>query len=379
MNHRAAVWSFIAISLVVVLAMPVVNLQEEDARTYAHRLVSKQDTERLSRLLFNGDALVGLASRLMWRAGLSTSPDEVVVGKDGWLFLGDRHHNNTTAQRYGESERDVKNSEAMGENLIAWNRWLRAQGVKGFVLNIGPDKQSVYTPHLPDWAWLGRPSRLRALVGGSAAALIADPTADLIAASRAGGAPTYYRTDTHWTMWGGALSLDVMRRTLEAQGISLQWPLDIPPVVETIEQRPGGDLARFLKARSVFTEQEPLVRINLNQRPQSDIHELGTGVPLEPRDHGQLQYPRHVVRVVTPQASNALKVLWVRDSFGIAQSPFMAATFRETIQLHWDRALTDQAKLLVELVREQKPDLVIMTVVERVMPGGLFLTPPPQN
>ncbi|MBU4520005.1 MAG: hypothetical protein KJ677_11375, partial [Gammaproteobacteria bacterium] len=61
------------------------------------------------------------------------------------------------------------------------------------------------------------------------------------------------------------------------------------------------------------------------------------------------------------------------------QSPLMAANFRETIQLHWGRALGKQARLFVDLVREQKPDLVVITVVERSLPSNLFLVPPPQE
>ncbi|MNW09780.1 hypothetical protein D3C71_2068600 [compost metagenome] len=55
-------------------------------------------------------------------------------------------------------------------------------------------------------------------------------------------------------------------------------------------------------------------------------------------------------------------------------SPFMAATFTETLQLHhqWSNP-----KVIAELVEAYKPDLVIVTIVERNTRVGILVSSPP--
>ncbi|MFP5468089.1 MAG: alginate O-acetyltransferase AlgX-related protein [Gammaproteobacteria bacterium] len=378
-TSRRKTIALLTFSLALVLSVPLFNLREAPARAYAQRLVSHKNVDRLVRLLFNGDFLETGISRLLWRSGLSINPSRVLIGKQGWLYLGDAHDNNVSAHRFGESNDDVRMGQAMGQNLRAWDHWLRRHGVKGFVLVIGSDKHHVYRHHLPDWARLGRPPRVRSLLTSEAKSLIADPTPELIRRSANEAIHTYYRSDTHWNMWGAAISMASLRDTLEKQGVHLAWALPQPPAIERTGTRIGGDLAAFLRIQHSLTEQEPHPVLINREAVRTVVRELETQQVLAVGDFGQLQYPRHTIQTVTENASNDQKVLWLRDSFGIAQSPLMTAYFRESIQLHWGRALGDQAQLFVDLVRKQRPDLVVMTVVERVIPADLFLTPPPQD
>ena len=57
-----------------------------------------------------------------------------------------------------------------------------------------------------------------------------------------------------------------------------------------------------------------------------------------------------------------------------AMSPFMAATFTETLQLHYDEA---HPELFARMVETFKPDYVFITVVERAARRKRFGTPPP--
>lgn len=379
MKHKTAVKVFLSISFALVLTVPAVNLSNESARAYAQRLYAQKKTDRLVQHLFNGDFLMAQFSALTWRTGLSTNSAKVVVGREGWLYLGDGHDNNTSAQRFGESANDAQLARDMGQNLLAWNHWLRAQGVQGFAVVVGTDKHRIYSRHLPEWANLQRPARIRGLLAGPARSLIADPAPALRRLSTNEAPHTYYPSNTHWNMWGAAISLETLRQTLTQQGLNLNWALPSPPAIDHTGIRNGGDLASLLRIQDTLTEQEPHPVLLNREAIKSDVQELGTGKTLSAGDFGQLQYPGHTVRVVTQGATNDLKVLWLRDSFGIAQSPLMAANFREIIQLHWGRALGDQARMFVDLVHQHKPDLVVMTVVERVMPADLFLVPPPQD
>ena len=379
MNHRSAVGLFIGTSLALLLAIPTVNLSDRKIRQQVWALAMERDAVKLKNILFNRDWLDSLQSRAALPFGISTNPAAVIVGTDGWLFLGDQENRNTSAQRYGESDRDARIALEMGHNLLAWEAWLHAQGVRGVAWVIGPDKHRIYNEHLPRWIDLGRPARIRGFVDGPAKHLIADPTDPLKALSTGDGPPTYYPSDTHWNMWGAAIGMEALRSTLRGQGLDLNWALATPPAIASVDDRAGGDLARFLHMEDATRDPEPHPISLAPMPPQSDIREWGTDRFLQADALGQLQYPGKIVRVITPDAANDLKVLWVRDSFGIAQSPLMAVNFKETVQVHWQAAFTEDAQLLIKLVQEQRPDLVVLTVVERVMPYWLFSTPPPKD
>jgi hypothetical protein len=84
--------------------------------------------------------------------------------------------------------------------------------------------------------------------------------------------------------------------------------------------------------------------------------------------------PKFPLLVKSKHALNQKRVLWLRDSFGTAMAPFMAATFSETLSLHY--AKTTPA-LFARLVDTYKPDYVFITVVERGARGGWFTNLPP--
>lgn len=68
--------------------------------------------------------------------------------------------------------------------------------------------------------------------------------------------------------------------------------------------------------------------------------------------------------VHTSNALNDKKVLWLRDSFGVALYPYMNATFSTIMQQHYQDVLTNP-EYMKKLITEFKPDLVIITVIER--------------
>lgn len=377
MRARTGFRLFLATVLLPLLALPAYNLRDEAARNHAKRLLDERRIPRLQQHLFNVDFLVGAWSALTWRSGLSTDPLKAVVGYDGWLFMGDRYSENLTAQRWAEAPGDVERAAGINHNLLAWDRWLRSRGVKGFVLQIGPDKHRVHADHLPGWARLGRPPRVELLTRGVASHLMADPTQALIRVARSDQPAPYYKTDSHWNLWGAAIAMDDLRRVLNRQGVSVAPALPEPPQVDRVNVRTGGDLSAFLRIQNAIAEQEPIPLGLGSAQPQSDIRDLNTQQPVQPASFGQLQFPRLTLRVTTPGAANPLKVLWLRDSFGSALSPFFAAHFQETVQLHWSYAFDRQAQRLVSLVNTHQPDLVVITLVERVALAPLLLTPPP--
>ncbi len=81
------------------------------------------------------------------------------------------------------------------------------------------------------------------------------------------------------------------------------------------------------------------------------------------------------IQIKSPKALNKTKVLWLRDSFGSAMSPLIAATFSDVVQMHF---LALEPQSLGDLVERYRPDIVIITSVERDTRNAFFQSLPPE-
>jgi alginate O-acetyltransferase complex protein AlgJ len=379
MKHKAAVGVFLCLALLPLVLVPAFNLTGEPARLYAQKLVKERKIDRLRGLLYNADFLEAGVSRLTWRLGWSVDPSKAVVGREGWMYLGDRFANGISSHRKGATDADHALAQRISDNLLGWERWLKAQGVQGFALMIGPDKPRIYATHLPGWVSLVGVPRIRGLVSGSAQRVVSDPGPELMRMSTQAATPTYYRTDSHWNPWGGAISLNALKRTLHGQGVTLDWPFSDPPAILQTHGGEGGDLARFLRIQASIHEQAPMPLLRNQGALSSELRDTATGELLKADPKAALLFPRQIVKVTSRGAANDKKVLWLRDSFGSAQAPSVYATFSEVVQTHWQVALAKKAAPLVAMVKTHQPDIVLMTVVERAALSELFLTPPPKD
>ena len=70
-------------------------------------------------------------------------------------------------------------------------------------------------------------------------------------------------------------------------------------------------------------------------------------------------------------ALNKKKLLWIRDSFGIANSPLYQATFEQIIQINHNYVDNNMFHLLID---QEKPDYVIFQVIERSIYTSIYTT-----
>jgi len=133
--------------------------------------------------------------------------------------------------------------------------------------------------------------------------------------------------------------------------------------------RQGGDLARFLYLDHEVTDTDP--KLGVENWPTTIVQRDWRTVKAATYRSKQPSVP---VLVESSGALNHVRVLWLRGSFGVALSPFMAATFSEVLQIHWRDGFADGA--LLKLVERFKPDYVFVTVVQRDARSQPFATPP---
>lgn len=371
---------FIVLWLLLMSVVPLHNLVQRGPSAVLQQALSGQGLSGLRgalKALVNLDQVSMLWAQVVRPFGISTDPRQVIIGRDGWLYLGDQYVSTLTAMRTGLTQKDTERAHGIALAMADWNEWLTRRGVRAFRIMIGPNKYSVHPEGLPGWAAPRQPAKIQALTMGSAGERYVDLSDGLRRRALQDIEPLYYRTDTHWNALGAAHALRLFAAKLRSTDPALSWPTDGGIQVVRVDPLQGGDLARFLRVQSSLFDGEPVIDLATSVALDTTVNDFDTGELIRSGGNARVDYPRQTVLVSTPQALNRRKVLWVRDSFGSALSPYMAATFREVVQLHPDRALADNGQRLAKIVRQWQPDFVFITVVERSAFSSSFLVRPP--
>ncbi|WP_224240218.1 alginate O-acetyltransferase AlgX-related protein [Hyalangium gracile] len=282
--------------------------------------------------------------------GVSSSP-KTVVGREGWLFYAD--------------ERGVEDFRATApfttEELAAWRAviqdwgaFLSARGIP-LILVVAPNKPTVYPEYVPRWMTrVGPQSRLEQLY----ASLAEDKNIELLdirpalADARKLGVPLYFRTDTHWNDLGAYVAFREI-----AGRLAKRFPgVSVPPPVESLQlsttRGSGGDLARFLGLHEELEEE--VVSISSNEpRLARFLNGTQAGITLKDMEYEPRQASER------PGAPIGRAVIF-RDSFANALLPRLAELFGRGVYV-WT---TDFDYALVE---QEKPDVVIVELIERVL------------
>lgn len=317
------------------------------------------DLASLRAEAFKLDAVLGVFNAVASRVGYSTAPRQAVVGRDGWLFLGDEYAYSVSAMR----GRVIPSAESMAiyrERLAYLDATAVSHGARGAVFFVAPNKEDIYPEHYPAWAWT--PDK------AFSSMLRASPEAglhllhDAIAQEKGQhAAPLYYRTDSHWNDLGAWIAYRHIMQSLNAAGHSLAALSDQDVSVSLPVAQAGGDIASFLFANRYLQESVPTVSIRNDTmiqvaREGAEAHYSGPNRPISSHDAAK--------RVSAASALNPVRVLWLRDSFGTALSGYFARTFSDVIQVHPGKVLHDN-KRYAALLETYRPDLVIVTLVGR--------------
>lgn len=147
------------------------------------------------------------------RAIFATSPtDQVVVGRDGWLYYG-----GTLPDYLGQSELSDRALRNIAHNLSLVQHYAKAHGAR-FVFTIAPNKNTLYPEHMPYYylksEQAGNASRLRPYLEDAHVAY-----ADLFAlfegqVGTSGEECLYLKRDTHWNNLGALIAAKLLLKSL---------------------------------------------------------------------------------------------------------------------------------------------------------------------
>jgi alginate O-acetyltransferase complex protein AlgJ len=345
---RAALY----VSIALVCLVPVANLTAPNWETPS---------------LFSANSLKALFGFSLSQVGISINPQQVIVGKNGWLYLGEQFELSVSRNRQGSAENGQRFGREISKNISSWGSFLEDQSDIRFHVLLGPNKSSVYPENLPLWARGGSGSES----SGTADVLTRNPYVTFpLQKLKNQPTPTYSKTDTHWNSLGGYIAYRDYVESLVESGLKVQ---EMNFSVKDFKKRvvPGGDLSAFLWSRKLFSDVDFALPHPLNvnvKESNSKTKALVYSGPVRPSEIGELTYWKHTE---TKDALNPKRLMWVRDSFGTAMSPFLYGTFDEVLEVSFSQ--TNGAEFQQQIA-VWKPDLVLVTMAERSVISGYFAT-----
>lgn len=364
---KRSVLTFLLSIVLMLLTVPAINIMIAPNRE-AINLKEKS-------FLYNMDFASRWTASLLYPLGISTDPKQVIIGKDGWLYLGDQYQQTVSDDRRAAAEADMSIGKEIGAATNAWDAYLAGKGVKVFRIMIGPNKGSIYPEHMPSWARPALSNPTDALLAEAGQEHFIDLRPPLLAARDTNGENLYYKTDTHWNALGAGIAFRAFAQQVGKAAPELRWPPERVYELTRITPRNGGDLAKFLRLTASLSDYEP--KINSESLPVATTQvDFDTKKIISQGGNPKVGAPNKPLLVKSVGALNDKKVLWLRDSFGTSLSPLMAATFSEVLQLHWAHAIRPGGNF-AQLVEAWKPDYVFVTVVERAARTAGFADYPP--
>lgn len=287
-----------------------------------------------------------------WKGRLFKDPpsQDVLIGRDGWLFyLGDGMFENWTRQA-SFSEQDLEN----WRRLLEMRRdWLRERGIK-YLFVVPPDKHTVYPEYLPDWMEKSaKPSKIQQLsayMKAYSTVEVLDLSQTLIEARKI--RVVFLKTDAHWNLFGGFVAYRALVNALANQMPGLE-PLPLDAYDWKLVTRPGGDLTRMLGVADSCLETQALQFVATKPLPAFEV--LHKPARFHRQNAKDAKGPTYDY-TFNGQASG--KAIVFRDSFATSWHQFLGQNFKEVLYIwhyDWDRPL----------IEREKPDVVIDEMLER--------------
>ncbi len=253
-----------------------------------------------------------------------STTDQVVLGKEGWLYYG-----GTLADFKGENLLTDREWFCLVHNLKLMQEYVESQGSR-FLLTVAPNKNSLYGAYMPSRYLQGTEKNIDLLANKLKEAGV--EYVDLYSLFQQKDEILYFKKDSHWNNRGAVLACRAM---MEAMGKKHETYLNVPCSEQTTHI---GDLDEMLYP--------------LATKPETEyIYEKTWKFTCPTED-----YMEDWIETSNPEKTDSL--LMYRDSFGESLLPFVAeefgqARFSRLVPYHLTR------------IEQYRPDFVVIERVER--------------
>ena len=254
----------------------------------------------------------------------SSITEDVVLGRDGWLYFGD-----TLPDYAGLAPMSDREIFAAAHNLSLISEYCERQGAK-FLFTVAPNKNSLYPEHMPPLTASAAPRDADRLSEALARQNVA--YLDLFALFRGQEETLYFKTDSHWNSKGAACAAGALNAALGRTSRYFDGPF-------TPQEVHKGDLYDMLYPAGDGLETDQVY-----------------GGALDFEYDAPIRSAENLTIMTRGKGGNSL--LMFRDSFGNLLYPYMADSF--------DAALFSRSMpYRLDLTAQREADFVIAELVER--------------
>lgn len=268
--------------------------------------------------------MITLWSALNQRYLNTSIAENVVLGREGWLYFGD-----TLPDYAGTNPMSEREICAAARNLALIQEYCLGRGAE-FLFTVAPNKNSLYPEHMPDLPRGTGPRDAERLAAALAERGIA--YLDLFTLFREQGETLYFRTDSHWNSRGAALAADALNRALGRDSRYFDGPF-------TPEEVHRGDLYDMLYPAGERLEADQVYGGTLD---------FGYDAPIRSAEN---------LTILTRGGGEGSLVMF-RDSFGNLLYPYLADSFAEAL---FSRSMPCR----LDLAAQREADFVAVELVER--------------
>ncbi|MCR5636174.1 MAG: hypothetical protein K6F76_03220 [Clostridiales bacterium] len=273
-------------------------------------------------------------STLYFLSGLNNS-DQVIIGKDNWLFYSSRTDGDSIADYEGTNRFTQEQLDKAADNMLETQSYLKDKGI-GFCLITAPNKENVYYEYMPQkyhHTDITRTDKLLDYLIKRGVNAV-NPKKDLLELSDK--FKTYYKHDTHWNELGAYIGTKCVLDTFNIK------TSDIKEDIITQDTKSNADLIKIADLRGVF----------------SPDYGLTTSKTLHNTENISNTDKRNMLHIHNENPQTNKTVLVVGDSFREAMEPNLGYVFKNLFVVH----RSDYSK---DMIDEISPDYVILEFVER--------------
>ena len=283
--------------------------------------------------------------------GLNDSVNEqVIAGKNGWLFYGPTLKDYTATSLLTKQEID-----SIVKMLKLQDEYLSSLGIQ-FIFTVAPNKASIYGEHMS----ARYPARARPNNLSNLSRALENETinyVDLLGPLRAAKTEqqVYHALDTHWNNTGALVVVHALLGKVQ-ESIPEYIYVDYSDIESNIEQSWLGDLSVMLLPALKLKELQAVYDIpeNFTFKEKGRLSKRGRNL--------------EAMRIETSSKINNTSLLMFRDSFANALIPFLSNNFRDA---HYTRAVPYNYTYIDSL----SPDVVILEIAERNIPNLIKYAP----
>ena len=284
--------------------------------------------------------LISLINNVGYFVFKDTTGDQVMIGKEGWLFIEDPLQGNAKANYLGEGMLSEDELKGIANNLLGNEKVLNDNGIE-FVIFVSPNKSRVYSEYMP--SYMGEPAEdyqlkqiLDYLSANTDLRIVYDYEELMAGKEELGGIHLYNQVDTHWNNVGAYIGCASLMKELGVNVPDIS-ELNIEPIPNDV-----SDLGGMLHMKNYFMDKEVNYKV--------------TGY--ETNSVKELEFDEKDVLSYSSDAPDDRKIYIYRDSFGTAMGPYMGANFKNVYFKHqsyysWDNLMSE------------KPDVFVLETVER--------------